>query len=236
MAMMDAPAGLMRERAYAELKRRILLGEFAQTPFLSERMLARHLGMSNTPVRSAVERLAHEGILSIGPQRGISVRELTNEEVAHHIELREALEPFIVRKVAERANRAAIDQLYENLGRYEASLAEGDIPGFITLDGEFHLLLARFSENSEAERVLQQMQDRIHGMILRISRHLPDRLIESLAEHRQIVDCLAEGDARGASRVMQQHLDAARRVLVPGESSSGRSHGRPSRKPAGKPN
>lgn len=217
MPTTDAPPGLLRERAYTELKRLIIHGEFAQTPFLSERMLARRLGMSNTPIRSAVERLAHEGILAIGPQRGIVVRELTNAEVADHLELREALEPFIVRKVAERATAAQVAELYDNLTQYERSLAAGDIPGFITLDGQFHLLLARFSANAEAERVLRQMQDRIHSMILRISRHLPVRLHESLAEHRQIVDCLAVGDGRGAARVMLDHLNAARRVLVAGD-------------------
>jgi GntR family transcriptional regulator, rspAB operon transcriptional repressor len=214
----EAGGGLLRERAYDELKGLILRGEFAQTPFLSERMLARQLGMSNTPVRSAVERLALEGIVSIGPQRGIVVRELTNEEVANHIELREALEPFIVRKVAERATPEQLAELYENLTEYERCLAAGDVPRFITLDGQFHLLLARFSANAEAERVLQQMQNRIHGMILRISRHLPVRLTESLREHRQIVDCLAAGDGRAAARWMLQHLNAARRVLVSANS------------------
>ena len=211
----DSGSGLLRERAYHELKRRILLGELEQTPFLSERGLARELGMSNTPVRSAVERLALEGIVTIGPQRGIVVRELTTQEIVDHVELREALEPFLMRKLAGNLTPSQISELEANLRDYERSLSAGDVPRFITLDGDFHMLLAEFSGNAEAERVLRQLRDRIHGVILRISRHVPTRLTESIREHRELFQLLIAGDGRAAAKVMQLHLQAARKALAP---------------------
>ena len=79
-----APArSLMKERAYADLKRMILDGELVPGSFLAERQLAARLGMSKTPVRSALERLEAEGFLSISPHQGAIVRELAVREIAY---------------------------------------------------------------------------------------------------------------------------------------------------------
>src|SRR5213080_3141617 len=75
----DGPAvrGLLKERAYAEIKQRILSGAFAPGTFLSERQLALQLQMSKTPIRAATERLEQEGFLTISPQQGIVVHDLS---------------------------------------------------------------------------------------------------------------------------------------------------------------
>lgn len=209
--------GLLRERAYRELRQLILDGEFERIDFLSERMLARRLGMSNTPIRSAVERLQCEGIVAIGPQRGITVREPSAREMIDHIEVREALEPFIASKIAGRLTLPQQRELTANVDAYEQSLVTGDMRRLISLDGDFHLLLAKFSGNAEYERMLRQLRDRIQGVIVRISRHVPERMAESVAEHRAIAGCIIEGDRRGAAKQMARHLDAARRALAPVE-------------------
>jgi DNA-binding GntR family transcriptional regulator len=185
-------------------------------PFVSERGLAKTLGMSNTPVRSAVERLELEGMLSIGPQRGIRVRELSSEEIVDHFEIRHALETLVLRKLAGRLTTEQTDALYQNIAAHEASLLAGDIQQYITLDGDFHLLLAEFSGNSDVERVLRQLRDRIFRVIMRVIEHFPQRLRDGLEEHRQILDLLVEGDAKLATKLMTQHLGRGLKSLVPG--------------------
>ncbi len=146
--------GLLRQNAYFELKKLILSGVLGKTPFLSTRSLAKRLEMSLSPVRSAVERLETEGLLSIGPQRGIVVNELTTKEIVDHFEIRQALETLVVRKLAGRLSAEQAEELRANVAAHDASLVAGDIEQYITLDGSFHLLLAEFSGNADIERSL----------------------------------------------------------------------------------
>jgi DNA-binding GntR family transcriptional regulator len=208
--------GLLRDLAYSELKKLILCGEFTKTPFLSTRSLAKRLEMSLSPVRSAVERLETEGLLSIGPQRGIVVNELTSTEVVDHFEIRQALETLVVRKLAGRLSTEQAEELHANVALHEASLETGDIEQYITLDGNFHLLLAEFSGNADIERVLRQLRDRIFRVVLRVIEHVPGRMRASIDEHRQIVDLLTDGDAARAADVMTQHLRGGLKAIVPG--------------------
>ena len=82
--------GLLKERAYDEIKRLILTGELNPGTFLAERQLAARLGMSKTPVRSALERLESEGFISISPQQGAIIRDLSLDEIADQYEIRTA--------------------------------------------------------------------------------------------------------------------------------------------------
>jgi DNA-binding GntR family transcriptional regulator len=92
----------MKEAAYAEIKKRILSGEFDQGRFLSERQLAVQLAMSQTPARAALEKLQIEGLVTISPQQGIVVCEISVHDLADQFEVREALEVFVVRHLAGR--------------------------------------------------------------------------------------------------------------------------------------
>ncbi len=215
----NSPNGLLRERAYLELKQLILNGQLAKMPFLSERKLAKRLGMSNTPVRSAVERLEVEGMLSIGPQQGIVVRELSDNEIVDHFEIRESLETLVVRKLSGRLTPQQVDELRANVADHLRSLEAGDMPRYITLDGDFHVLLAEFSGNADVERVLRQLRDRIFRVVLRVIEHAPKRMRESIDEHRELVELLASGETSAAQEVMVRHLRGGLKATLPGRVS-----------------
>src|SRR5262245_19915412 len=100
--------GLLKERAYAEIKRRIVRGDYNAQTFLAERQLADGLGMSKTPVRAALERLEQEGLVTISPQQGIIVRDLSVHEIADQYEMRIALETYVARTVAGRLTPAQV--------------------------------------------------------------------------------------------------------------------------------
>ncbi|MCA8989889.1 MAG: GntR family transcriptional regulator [Planctomycetaceae bacterium] len=207
--------GLLREQAYAELKSRILNGQLSETPFLSTRSLAKCLEMSLSPVRSAVERLETEGLLSVGPQRGIVINDLTTKEIVDHYEIREALECAVVRKIAGQLSRSQLKDLRATIAAQKICLREGDIGQYIVLDSEFHLLLASYSGNADIERVLQQLRDRIFRVVMRVVQHVPRRLRESIAEHQQIIDLLATQDGAQAAEVMSLHLRRGLQTFVP---------------------
>src|SRR5262249_52042289 len=82
----QAGRGLLKDRAYDEIKRYILNNDFPPGTFLAERQLAAQLGMSKTPVKAALERLELEGLICVSPQQGIVVRDLSVQEIADQYE------------------------------------------------------------------------------------------------------------------------------------------------------
>ena len=117
----------LKDHAYERLKTMILSEQFPPGSFLSERTLAETLGMSKTPVRSAVERLENEGFVSVSPQQGIVVRALSAEEIRNHFDLRIALETFVVRRLTGTLSAAQHEQLAAKLRDHERAFATGDM-------------------------------------------------------------------------------------------------------------
>src|SRR5262245_17306359 len=112
----DAPArSFLKERAYEQLKRGLLNNDYPPGTFLSERQLAENLGMSKTPVKAALERLESEGFITVSPQQGIVVRELSVHEIADLYEIRAALESYTLRTLAGRLTVDQVAQVRANL-------------------------------------------------------------------------------------------------------------------------
>jgi DNA-binding GntR family transcriptional regulator len=206
--------GLLKDRAYAELKRRILNGDFPPGSFLSERQIAVQLAMSKTPIRAAVGRLEAEGFLSISPQQGIVVRDLSVHEIADQFEIRAALEPFILRHLAGRLTPEQAARLEENLTAQRASALAHEAERIVELDSGFHMLLCEFHGNREIMRVMEHLRAKIHRVILRVNGQHPGRMLDSYEEHRGIAEAVLAGDAEEAARRMEQHLEYGKHSLL----------------------
>jgi DNA-binding GntR family transcriptional regulator len=205
---------LMKERAYAEIKRSILGGTFPPGSFLAERQLAQQLGMSKTPVRAALERLEAEGFLTVSPQQGIIIRDLNVHEIADHYEIRAALETYVVRALAGRLSPDQRDRLEQNL-RAQAALGGPDAgPRAVALDTEFHTLFCEFLGNREILKVMAQLREKIQRVINRVFHLNPGRIATSTAEHRAIADAVIQGDAALAARLVEEHLEYGKTCLL----------------------
>ncbi len=204
----------LHQHAYEEIKRLIVTGEFPPDTFLSERQLAQRLGMSKTPVHIALKRIEAEGFVAISPQQGIVVRGLSPDDILDHYELREALEGFVVRRLAARLDSVGTDALRHALASQEKALAEGDLARCLELDARFHLLLARLLGNRQILAAMDQLHDRIRLVILRVGTLHRERFEESVPEHAAIVDHLLAGDSAAAETAMLEHLEAGKRRIL----------------------
>ncbi|MCB1276262.1 GntR family transcriptional regulator [Prosthecobacter sp.] len=204
----------LQSRAYAELRRLIASGEFPAGTFLSERQLAAQLEMSKTPVHVALERLESEGFVTISAQQGIVVRGLTVDDIVDHYELREAIESYAVGRVAGRLTEAQRASLEESLENQDAAIKRGDVAELIDLDARFHLLLATFHGNRQIIATMEQLRDKIHQVIVRVTSLNPQRLSESVEEHRGIAKAVLDGDSALAARLAVAHLDAGKRHIL----------------------
>lgn len=206
----------LQSRAYSELRRLIVSGEFPPGTFLSERQLAQQLEMSKTPVHVALERLESEGFVTISAQQGIVVRGMSVEDIVDHYELREAVECWVVRRLAGRLNDSQQEQLRESLARQQAALRDNDLAALNRLDGEMHCLLCSLVSNREIATIMERLQDKIQQVIVRVVNTDHNRPAESVTEHGEIIEALLAGDGDRAADAMAAHLDAGkRRILNP---------------------
>lgn len=201
------PRVAMKRRAYDQLKRMILSGELAAGAVLSVRQLAAELKMSKTPVHSAVERLEADGFVTLAPQQGVVVRESSVQDIVNQFQMRQALEPFVARRLAGALTQEQIDRLRENLDEHRRLCDGGASGDLIRVDAEFHQMLCGFLGNDEITRAMRQIQDKVHRAIYRVTQQFPERVAESYDEHKAIFEALVRGDRERAAELANEHLE-----------------------------
>jgi DNA-binding GntR family transcriptional regulator len=213
---------LLKERAYQELKALIQAGALTPESMLSERQLAERLGMSKTPIRAALENLETQGLVTVSPQRGILVRDLSAREIAELFDVRSAVEPFIAGQLARTSWTATQrEQLRANLRQQHQAATAEDVLAATQLDIALHRLLAELLDNREMMIWLERCFDRLHRSVLRVNRLARNRLLRSYQEHEGVVTAILDGRHDEAPRLMKEHLVFGRQFLLLGDTTSG---------------
>lgn len=210
------PARAAVDRVYARLRQGILDGTYAQGTRLGEVDLADALGVSRTPVREALRRLGSEGLLSTMPNKGARVRTWTASELNDISDLRALLEGHAAALAASRVTEADLRYMNDLVTRMEAATADRDRPDIdlITeLNGAFHGAIVAASGNALLPDMMKSL---IHVPVVSRTFRLysPERMRQSMHQHREVLDALTAGDPAWAEAVMRVHILSARPVLV----------------------
>lgn len=205
----------LKEKAYLEIRKAMLAGEFRTGEFLTERTLVEKLGMSRTPIRSALERLEVEGHVTYTPNKGIYITELSIERVVHFYDFRVAIESHVVRKLAgQKLPADELSWLRESLRRQEESVEAGDYARFTEYDCEFHRRLARIYGNTEIEQTMDRLQDRLFQIAMKVLQKDHSRIRVSYGDHVKIFRFIEDGQGDEAARQMTEHLEFGKRILL----------------------
>lgn len=205
----------LKQQAYSELRRLILSDQLAAGTVQSVRQLAARLDMSKTPVHAAIERLEAEGLVTLAPQQGVVVRELSMQDIVNHYEIRQALEPYVMRRLAGRLTSPQIELLRKNLQELQEFTRQANSAGVMQVDAAFHQLLCGFLGNDEITRVMRQLRDKVQRVIYRAARQFPQRVAETYDEHLAIVESLVSGEADRAAELAHEHLERGLRRFLP---------------------
>jgi len=203
-------------RTVAAVRELILHGEFAAGARLGEVELAERLGVSRTPVREALGRLAAEGLVEIIPNRGARVTSWTVAELEGVFDLRTALEPRLTALSvphATEADVAALDELAQAMVNVGTSGPDQDLDAIVPLNREFH---GRLVTLADQPAMASALAGAIHAPIVLRNFHTYDEasLRRSLAHHVEIVAAVRAGDGVWARAVMTAHISNARAVMV----------------------
>lgn len=178
---------------------------------LPEASLCELFGVSRSVVRKVLQRLAHDHIVQLRPNRGAIVAVPTPEETRQIFEARRALEAAIVTLATERATAADLETLRELLTREHQALHRYDQPAWVRLASAFHLRLAELAGNPILQRYLVETVSRC-SLIVALHEPPGNAACEH-DEHERIVDCIARRDAAGAVSLMDAHLRDLERHL-----------------------
>jgi DNA-binding GntR family transcriptional regulator len=198
-------------QVYERLRRAITTLAMLPSEALSEKDLSLQLGISRTPVREALIRLADEGLIDILPQRGSFVAPIRISDVEEAQFIRESLEVAVVKRLALQCSLQFLDNIEANLSRQETAVADGDGDLFLELDEAFHRSFCEEAGLSKSWRVIQTVKlqmDRVRYLSLPDPAHLKTLL----AQHWEIVRAIEHGEPDLASSAMAAHLQEVLRT------------------------
>jgi DNA-binding GntR family transcriptional regulator len=209
--------GIARPRALWEtiveaLRRAIILGELAPDLHLEEPALAQKFGVSRIPIREALVRLEHEGLIRVEPRRGAFVAGMSEDDVADLYQFRLLIEGQAVRRAVETIDRAALARLDDLVRVMDRAIRAGRPADMAAADVEFHreIVLAARS------RQLLAAWDRIAGIIatiLGITDAVHRDLPGAVEGHHRLVRALRDGDGEAAEMDLRGHLSTGEGVL-----------------------
>ena len=199
-------------RVYERIKAMVTTFRLRPAERVNEVELARQLGVSRTPVREALNRIAANGFLSAMANKGYTVRPLDAKQIFDLYEYRSALELAIVKHVGQRASKEDL-QLLAAFTEESRDMPETDEQAIhlLALDEEFHERLAALSGNSEFLRAIQSINERI-----RFVRWMDLKSRRSLVrnDHPDIVRYLQAGDIARVEDIVTQHMAHSYEELV----------------------
>ncbi|MCK0112679.1 GntR family transcriptional regulator [Ornithinimicrobium sp. F0845] len=206
----EPSSGDASDRVYAELLARISEGQFAAGERLYEQALAQDLGVSRTPVRDALKRLAAEGLVDTTPNKGAQVVSFTAEDTVALYDLRAQFEPVACRLAVPRLSEDDLAELEDLDARMQAIVAGGQDPAELTrLNNRFHAIFVERCGNRHLSIALQALFR--PAVVTRTFRQYSPRSLErSMQAHQQLVEAARAGDGEWAESVMRSHILSTR--------------------------
>ena len=202
------------QRAYHELRRRILDNELTPDAHYLEQELADILGMSRTPVREALIRLSEERLVEVRPRHGARIVPVSAEDMLEIYELLTELESLAARKVAERGLKPAqIGRFDAVVNEMENALQRDDLAAWARSDETFHALLVELCGNSRLAQVVATFRDQAHRARM-LTLKLRPKPVDSNREHAAVVEAIRRRDGATASAVHRRHRQQAGAMLL----------------------
>lgn len=203
----------LEESVYLTLEEEILSRKLKKGDSLTETSLSARLGVSRTPLRAALHRLAEEGLIEISPNRGAVVIGIGDEELVDIYKIRIRLEGLASAEATKRINEEDLKKLRDSVELAEFYIRKQDAEHLKELDSEFHNIIYKASGNRLLCKTLTELHRNIQFYRKR-SLAVADRLEKSIAEHREILSAIERGDVEAADRLTSAHIEAALNNLL----------------------
>jgi len=204
----------LADQAYNLIRKDILTGTLAPNEELREEKFAMELGISRTPLREAIRRLATDGLVVLQTGKPDIVSSFTKEDALHQMEVRKLLETYNIEQVASFVTPIFINTLKDNLKLQKRAADKNDFHEFIDLDREFHLILANQNPNKKLREMIHTINTGVNRAFLILANTYPISAMETSGEHEDIVTALEGKDEVAATKAMLEHMDNIERRFL----------------------
>jgi DNA-binding GntR family transcriptional regulator len=192
------------------LRKAILSGQFKPDERLGEQFLAKTLGVSRGPIREALNRLEHEGLVIIYRNRGAFVARLSREDVDEVYSLRLALEKLALRLAIQNAGASDLDEMQAIIDTMASYLERGlTEQAGAELDVRFHDILYRSTNHKRLYDCWENLRPQIHVFLLSRAAANPDFRQYAVDGHQAILDAIRDKDEVRAIAILEDHLQGA---------------------------
>jgi GntR family transcriptional regulator, rspAB operon transcriptional repressor len=199
-------AATAASRIYSELRAELVSLQRRPGEPVSEAEIALFYGVSRTPVREAILKLADEGLVEVFPQSGIFVSRIPLAALPEAIIVRRALEATTAQMAAERATASQILALHSILERQREANAEKDREAFHQADEKFHATIAEVAGYPGIWTLIQQVKVHV-DRYRRLTLPQQGRIPRVIAEHEAVLKAIEAHDPSGARTAMESHLE-----------------------------
>jgi len=201
----------LRERAYDQLKSRIVSGDISPGQSITLRALAKDFGVSVIPVREALFQLESENIIVIENNRSIRVNVLTPEEMEEAYRIRLLLEPWAAERACEKRPEDAVPKVKRILNEMQA--ATGNPKKYILKNSEYHFAVYSYADSPLLLQIIEGLWCRI-GPYLIIHTKVED-LIKVQKPHQDMFRAFAERDKAAIRDAVRSDLEEGVRFILP---------------------
>jgi DNA-binding GntR family transcriptional regulator len=193
----------LHDAAADRIREQIVEGVLEPGDRLNERILCEQMGVSRTPLREAIKKLAGEGLVRLEPNRGAVVHQLSRDEVAAAFEVIASLEALSGDLAAQRATGREIAAIQKLQGQMEAAHRDGDL----------HTSINAAARNPVLEAVFRSVNARLQS--LRFRSNLDKRKWNAaVREHAAIAAALTERNGPELGRLLRDHLNRKREIVL----------------------
>ncbi len=195
------------------LRHLILSGQLKPGQRLVQDELAARLGVSRTPIREALQNLAHEGLVTLSSYRGASVAPFSLENLQEVYTVRSALESHATYLAAQRIRGEELAQLAGFLQAMDQAFRQKDLDGLLAAHGQFHTAIYAAAASPRLYELILKylgLADVYQRMALSLGRGAKDPVVE----HQDLLHTLETRDAEAAGRLMRAHLELTAAELL----------------------
>ena len=218
-ANVKASKGASSEHAYRALMQEIVSFTLVPGEDLDEATLVGRLGVSRTPVREALVRLATEGLVQLVPNRGARVAPMGWNDIREHLEAFDVSQRLVTRWAAVRRSDEQIVKMETERLAFEAAFAQDDPVAMLDANFRFHAAIGNACRNSLLQRFyLQQLTADLRVARLAMTNECfpseqayRDHVGAIVREHRELVDAIRDRNADRAEELARSHADLARK-------------------------
>jgi DNA-binding GntR family transcriptional regulator len=203
--MTEAPGKWTADRIYQKLRLGIMNLELYPGSRVTETELAQRYGVSRTPVREALQRLAVEGYLTVRPKHGCYIRQLDVFELAEYYDVRVGLELEGLSLMGKRIPYREVAQLAEDWNPCRVVYGVEGSEEFKDAEESFHIRLAELCGNSVLVQYLRDVNDHIR-IVRRLGLPDEDSVLKTYQEHYEICQRILADDLDGAATMLRTHI------------------------------